>query len=538
MNEKTHCLPKSKKRVAVIGGGWAGLYALKFTLEDGHDSVLFEQSDHIGGIWHYNEDKPGGVWRNAYATSSKTYLHASDFRMPDEVPLFPHHSHILEYLKSYTNHFNLWPHICLGHKVETVLKDGDEWLITVTTGHEKITRPFDAVIVCVGQAQVPNYPSDEMYTRFSGPTMHSHEYKYPTKEMEGKVILVIGGGESASDIANEVSSVGSRVYMSIRKGLWFLERHTGARLPFDIRFSRKARYFVGDYGSHLIPITIFEKMIALTLGQAGHGINEWIPTVPLMRSVINKSRAVLEKITLGKVIPKSDVRDIKGQLIWFKDSDEPVNVDMIIYATGFRRHMPFFVEPRPAIAYKHIFDPLDPTLAYVGTVRPVFGSIVALAELQARWVSAVFSGRCHLPSNDLMMKEIQADITRHRKLFPAHHDRLPHLVSHFEYADYILHQLGAQVNWPYLFFTNNKKWRTLMSAPWTPFEVLLNDPKKNEQAYKNICQEYALKSRKGRPSLFRFMVFILTSLFMSAFGMFYIIAKLIRKSVTSIKYKK
>ncbi len=45
---------------------------------------------------------------------------------------------------------------------------------------------------------------------------HSHAYKYPTKEMKGKTVLVVGGGESASDIAAEVCEKAKRTILSIR----------------------------------------------------------------------------------------------------------------------------------------------------------------------------------------------------------------------------------------------------------------------------------------------------------------------------------
>ena len=43
----------SRKRVAVIGAGSAGLVTLKSLLEDGHDACAFEQASDIGGLWNY-----------------------------------------------------------------------------------------------------------------------------------------------------------------------------------------------------------------------------------------------------------------------------------------------------------------------------------------------------------------------------------------------------------------------------------------------------------------------------------------------------
>lgn len=41
------------RRVAVIGGGCAGLACLKCCLDEGLEPVCFESSDDIGGVWRF-----------------------------------------------------------------------------------------------------------------------------------------------------------------------------------------------------------------------------------------------------------------------------------------------------------------------------------------------------------------------------------------------------------------------------------------------------------------------------------------------------
>jgi thioredoxin reductase len=45
---------------------------------------------------------------------------------------------------------------------------------------------------------------------FTGEIRHANTYKHVTKEHFDKKILVIGGGETASDLCNEVSYVANR----------------------------------------------------------------------------------------------------------------------------------------------------------------------------------------------------------------------------------------------------------------------------------------------------------------------------------------
>lgn len=502
------------KKVAIVGGGCSGIYALKTTLEDGHVATLFEASNHIGGLWKHHATEYGTVWDNVHATSSKTFLHPSDFPFPDDVPVFPHHTHVFEHLERYVAHFRLDPHICLSHKIINASYDGTQWSLLIEHNHYKFTETFDALIVCVGQNQKPAYPQDAVYQNFSGCTMHSYEYKHPIPDMYGKNILIIGGGESASDIATEVSRVAKCVYMSIRNGQWFLEKHTGGRLAFDTRFSRKSRILATNYGNNWI-VKLYEMMYATSNGEGGHGINEWRPTVPLMNEFINKSRSVLDQVVRGKVIPRAGVTNIIGDLVWFRDEEKPAQIDMIIFATGYHRNIPFLSDKHQK-AYKLVFDPDVPSLAYVGFVRPVFGSITALAELQARWVSAYLADRCKLPSSATMWQEIENDDIRHSKIFPSKHKRVPQLVSHFEYADYIIRQLGARPNYLKLFLTDNKKWRVLLNAPWTPFESLVTHPQKGAQAYENLLHEYEYRRKIIGPSLFKLMIWIILTTIISS----------------------
>lgn len=41
------------RRVAVIGGGSAGLASIKSCLDEGLEPVCFESSDDIGGLWRF-----------------------------------------------------------------------------------------------------------------------------------------------------------------------------------------------------------------------------------------------------------------------------------------------------------------------------------------------------------------------------------------------------------------------------------------------------------------------------------------------------
>ncbi|MEM7333458.1 MAG: FAD-dependent oxidoreductase [Chloroflexota bacterium] len=502
-------LKNNIKRIAIIGGGWSGLYALKYSLEEGFEATIFEKKSQIGGVWTYQEHECGGVWKSAHATSSKTFLHASDFPMPEETSLFPHHSKIYQYLCDYVEHFSLGPHIKFNHEIQNIEQRGQTWRLSIFDHNKNrsLQQTFDAVLLCTGQTSTPSTPTDPMYQNFEGKTMHSASYKYPKQEFRGKSVLVIGGGESGSDIANELTDVAGHVYLSVRSGLWFFTRHNGVFLPTDTRFSKRNRWLVSDYGNNIF-VRLSEILTNVNYGVGGHGIEAWKPNYSVLGGIINKSVRVLEKIPLGLVTPKRAVVSVQSNTVMFEGDSEPTPIDVIIYATGYKQELPFNVVKSSDELYKHLFYVENPTFAVLGRIRPIFGSIVGLAELQARWVTAVLAGKATLPNKNKMRETIVADRLKQKKNFPDQYEKRPHLVSHFSYADFIMKELGAYPRLIRLFFTNFKKWKLLILAPWTPFEVFLNNPQKEPNALERIQQVYAERRRVKGPSLFKLLTSI------------------------------
>jgi dimethylaniline monooxygenase (N-oxide forming) len=458
---------REKHRAVVIGGGWSGLFALKYLLGEGLDAHLYESRAYIGGIWHYDEsENVGGVYRTAHATSSKTFLHASDFPFPSSIGEFPSHEEVLDYLHSYANHFQLWPNIHLNSKITRV---EPQWSIILNDGLKVID--CDYLVVCSGQHQIANDPRhSHPFDQFTGTFSHSISYKTPFHDQFiNKRILVVGGGETGSDLAVELSAtVAKRVYMSIREGQWFQSRILGQQ-PADVMYTMLTRIF-GYYNN--IFVRCWRRFFFVPMwGEGGTGIHEWKPNVTFLHGFINKSREVVDFVALNRVVPKRGIIKIDQQLITFDKEETPVEIDHILLSTGYQLLHPFFSHTDIHDLYKLVFaSGTNGTLAFVGTARPVFGSIPALSELQARWAAAVFAGRCRLPTERVMARRRRAYWERHARLYPHDDKRLKQLVNLFEYTDVIGDELGVRVSVFYLFFRHPSAWyHVYCASPWSPF---------------------------------------------------------------------
>ncbi|KAF7989325.1 hypothetical protein HCN44_007999 [Aphidius gifuensis] len=225
-------------RVAIIGAGVAGLSALKRCIENKDsptasnkitDVVCYEKNNEAGGIWVYTDET--GIDKYGLPVHSSMYKNLRT-NLPKEVMSYPGfkndidpnqsyvtRSAILDYLDSYCKQFNLHQYIKFLHNVEmiepTVDEDKKKWLIKVkdlVNGVEKVEY-FDAVMVCNGHYFEPSIPVIKGQEKFQGQQVHSHDYRVP-EAYEGKKVVVMGAGRSGIDIAVEIASKASQVFLS------------------------------------------------------------------------------------------------------------------------------------------------------------------------------------------------------------------------------------------------------------------------------------------------------------------------------------
>ena len=124
----------------------------------------------------------------------------SDFPIPDHYPPYMRHDQIIEYFKSYADHFDLNKYIHFNHRVELVSKAPDyetsgNWLVRYSHAGEVKEEIFGAVVISSGHHWKPRMPSFPGMDKFKGIQRHSHSYK-DQSGYEGKVVVVVGIGNS------------------------------------------------------------------------------------------------------------------------------------------------------------------------------------------------------------------------------------------------------------------------------------------------------------------------------------------------------
>ncbi|ORZ07268.1 flavin monooxygenase-like protein [Lobosporangium transversale] len=440
---------KPRKRVAVIGGGCAGLTSIKQCLDekDRLEVVAFEQEPYTGGLWRYvdvTEENPNphsSVYKSITINVSKEMMTFSDFAIPGSWPTYLHHRKIVQYFDMYAERYKLKDHIRFSTKVVEVqeLKDeGNRWLVrfhpvttTATTSADFVVQEeiFDYVMMCTGHHSVPRYPSfpgmdpDDL-DAFTGQQIHSHFYREPNQFKEQNV-LVVGLGNSGADLAVELSQGQSPVYLSRRTPVWILPRWLLGK-PMDHFITR----FIYMLPAILVQWTLM-SLIKLTFPKL-HPLMKPKHRVFMTNTVISAS--LHERTNTGMVVPKVNIKRIgPGKRVEFEDGSSLEDIDTIMWCTGYQVSYPT-LDPEilssssggngdnQAQLWKFMFSPRHPNIAFIGLIRPK-GAFAPVLEMQSRFVCQVWADRSltPIPSPDQMEEEIVKEQRETQKEWGANH---------------------------------------------------------------------------------------------------------------------
>lgn len=470
------------KRVAVVGAGPSGLVTVKELLEEGHDPTCFEKAPGLGGVFRFGEDD-GVVWESCRLTSSGLLTAFSDFPVSAERAEHMTAGQYRDYLLAYADAFGVTRHLQLGTRVEAVepCPDGGWSVRTVDGRGQRRDERFDAVAVSSGLHQHPHLPVLPGQESFPGTIMHGARYRRGA-QVVGKRVLIVGAGESGADVVAEVAEHAAETVLSLRRGVAVLPRRMFGK-PKDYQTSRimnSSAHWVfqtrhpGDdrkraiYRAVFLPLVVVDKALQILFKTVWEFLPLlWAPrlsevkanlatrrlTVQLLREsggtlteqFGTKTDDFVRALALGRCRRAPGVARFEGSRVRFEDGST-FDPDVVIFCTGFETRMPFLPEAlEKAPRFLHTFNPaVGPSLGFIGFLRPTFGAIPPLAELQARWFALVLSGKVTLPPAAQMYESIAAVMALRERLFRAVRGRLEALVDHTWFCDALAAQIGCQ----------------------------------------------------------------------------------------------
>ncbi|MCG8423268.1 MAG: NAD(P)-binding domain-containing protein [Proteobacteria bacterium] len=346
-------------KYAIVGAGFCGLGVAAAFKRHGILYDQFEADDDVGGNWYH------GVYDTVHIISSRKTTQYSDWPMPDHWPDFPSKDQMLAYLREYADHWKLRPNIAFSTRVEHIRPVEDScWEIALDSGERRV---YGGVVVCNGHhwdRRMPSYPG-----HFSGQIIHSKDYRRPDI-LAGKKVLVIGGGNSACDIAVEAARFAKGAHISMRRGYWFMPK-----TMFGVPTIELLKPWMPVFAQRVFIKTMLRAIVgryeSYGLDHPDHDVFEKHPTI---------NTELLHFLRHGRVIPHNDISRYDGSWVEFKDGSRE-QFDLIICATGYHVSFPFMAngvvtwnrDGMPNLitgmlppAYKNIY--------FFGTSQPRYGA--------------------------------------------------------------------------------------------------------------------------------------------------------------------
>mmetsp|Transcript_7477 Transcript_7477/g.24465 ORF Transcript_7477/g.24465 Transcript_7477/m.24465 type:complete len:501 (+) Transcript_7477:34-1536(+) len=310
------------------------------------------------------------------------------------------------------------------------------------------TAQFDAVCVCSGLHEVPYTPAIAGADSFDGVSLHSCEYKERSL-FKGRRVLVLGCGETGMDLAYRAVHTAAATAISVKRGFLAVPYEGWGGVPLDTLIANLFEHCHEHWLLHALHVkwavtTVFIRAgFWLTTGSSA-GWDQWVGHVEQVKRghhILCKSTAALpfmnrpakrktwrhrlwswldppHKRVDKDILTFPAPAKIEGRRVTFVDGTT-FEADVLVYATGYCQRFPFLEPvscPPPAAGgageaggwrggsgARGEEDPLpsehfivsaeEPTLAFLGFVRPNVGAIPPMSELQVLWWIEKLRGR-------------------------------------------------------------------------------------------------------------------------------------------------
>ena len=461
-------------RIGVVGAGVAGLVTAKVLRQAGHDVVVVDKADDVGGVWSASRRYPGLTTQ-----STKQQYTLSDFAMPDEYPEWPTGEQVQRWLASYATHFGLDEHIRLGTEVTSARASGDGgWTLAtrqVSTGDTDELH-VDRLVAANGvfsEPNIPDFAGVEEFTAAGGEVVAGNAL-VDAERARDRHALVVGYGKSANDVTVPISQVAASTHVIARTLHWKVPRLIAGKVNFKmllltrmgealfryLRLGRVDRFLHGpgnpvrrrmlnslgsisakQYGLReldLVPPGQMEDIVRGAIGLATEGFFEGV-------------RDGTIDVRAGTTIRELTVRDGAPHAVL--DDGTVLPADLVVCATGYVQEVPFLApEVRDALLddagnfqlYRQIL-PLDVEGLYFNGYNSSFFSPLN-AELAAVWIAAHLEDQVDLPPREAMRRAVTEQIAFMDDATDGHHQRGTKIIPFsMKNADEVLGDLDLQI---------------------------------------------------------------------------------------------
>ena len=276
----------------VIGGGQAGLTIGYHLRRVDREFVVLDADDRVGDSWRQRYD-------SLRLFSLPKYASLPGWRIPGQD--YPSRDAMADYLEAYAARFAL--PVRNRMRVTSVIAEAGGFRVSAGT-EDYLARN---VVVTTGSHRRATVPELAASLDPEIRQLTSLQYRNPTQLAPGPV-LVVGAGNSGTDIALEAVAAGHETYLS--------GRHPG-QVPFDIDSPR---------GRRTTPVVMFVFRHVLTLRtpmgrkarahQLSHGVNLVRNKLADLDAAGVRRIGRIERVEGGKPVPTEGELPAVGTVVW------------------------------------------------------------------------------------------------------------------------------------------------------------------------------------------------------------------------------
>lgn len=295
--------------ILVVGAGPAGL-ATAYELQRRRLPYQVVERHAIGYAWQNHYDR-------LHLHTLKDVSCLPGLPMPSDYPDFPSAAQVQAYLQAYAHHFKL--NVTTGVDVQHATSTERGWEVETNQGllHSNL------LMVATGIWSTPFTPPFEGRDSFAGTVMHSRDYRNP-KPFEGQRVLVVGAGNSGSEIAVDLSEAGIETCICNKGGVKFVP-HPGSATEM-----RLGAWLFGE----ILPRPLGDTIMAMGVRDFSH-LGLPLPEGSLTDAYPVVGYALPEAVAAGKVKVYPPMKRFVANGVQFEDGQE-ASFDAVLLATGFR----------------------------------------------------------------------------------------------------------------------------------------------------------------------------------------------------------
>ena len=381
-------------RLAVVGAGPAGLAALRALTARGFDAVAFERRPCVGGVWTLDDERPTAAYRSLHLITSRARTEFAELPMPDGHAGLPEPRRGRPLPRGLRRALRAARAHPPGRRVSRARARSDG-----AAGSSSSRAARASASTCSSSRTATTRrrsgPTRRIPGEFDGRQLHALDYA-EADEFRGQNVLVVGMGNSAMDIATDISHVADRTYLSARHGSWVIPKRLLGR-PAD----QIIKPWVAVHVPWRIRQPLSQFLLRLTVGPPErYGLPA--PSRGLFQDHPTITDTVLSRISHGELTPKPGIAALaprrRSRSRTAARSRSTRSSGARATASRCRSSTQALTGPDPKELplYKRIFHLDCPDLFFVGLMQST-GSAFPIVERQAQLLAEHLAGDWRLP---------------------------------------------------------------------------------------------------------------------------------------------